>query len=134
MHNPSRNVTQALCCLYSCQGSGRSLELPCVREEPFENSLHVGKDSVSQLVVIAGHEVRQKMFNTREGEWCRLRTPRGVAVEEAAFFSVLKLGTYVALRYVEDLDVWHEALVTWPSVSVDRAAAILTPMMITMWR
>ena len=60
----------------------------------------------------------------------------GVAVEDrtwghcggGAFFSVLKPGTYVALMsYVDDPDVWHEALVTWPSLGVDRAAAILTP-------
>ena len=57
----------------------------------------------------------------------RLRTARRVAVEEAAFFSVLKLGTYVALSYVDDPDMWHEALATWPSLGVDRAAAILTP-------
>ena len=55
-----------------------------------------------------------------------LRTARGVAVEEAAFFSVLKLGTYVALGYADDPDVWHEALRAWSSLCVDRAAAILT--------
>ena len=57
----------------------------------------------------------------------RLRTARRVAEEEAAFFSDLKLVTYVALSYMDDPDVWHEALVTWPSLGVDRAAAILTP-------
>ena len=34
------------------------------------------------------------------------------------FFSVLKPGTYVALSYVDDPGVWHEALVTWPSPKV----------------
>ena len=53
---------------------------------------------------------------------------RRVALEEVAFFSDLKPGTYVALRYVDDPDVWHEALVTSPSLGVDRAAAILTPV------
>ena len=57
----------------------------------------------------------------------RLRTARGVAVEEAAFFSVLKPGAYVALSYADDPDVRHEALVTWPSLGVDRAASVLTP-------
>ena len=52
----------------------------------------------------------------------RLRTARGVAVEEAAFFSVLKPGAYVALSDVDDPDVWHEALATWASLGVDRAA------------
>ena len=33
----------------------------------------------------------------------------------------------MALRYVDDPDVWHEALVAWQSVGVDMAAAILTP-------
>ena len=56
-----------------------------------------------------------------------MRTAPGVAVEEAAFFSVLKPGSYVALSYLNDPDVWHEALVTWPSPGVDRAASILTP-------
>ena len=54
-----------------------------------------------------------------------LRTARGVAVEEVAFFSVLKPGTFVALSYADDPDVWHEALVTRPSLCVDRAASIL---------
>ena len=57
----------------------------------------------------------------------RLRTARGVAEEEVAFFIDLNAVTHVALSYVDDLDVWHEALVTWPSLGVDRAAAILTP-------
>ena len=57
----------------------------------------------------------------------RLRTSRWVAVEEAAFLSDLKLCTYVALSYVDSPDVWHEALVTWPSLGVDRAAPFLTP-------
>ena len=55
------------------------------------------------------------------------QTTRGVAVEEVAFISDLKLGTYVALSYMDDPDVWHEALVTWPSLGFDRADAILTP-------
>ena len=42
----------------------------------------------------------------------RLRTAPGVAVEEEAFLSDLKLGTYVALSYMDDPDVRHEALVT----------------------
>ena len=45
-------------------------------------------------------------------------------MEEAACCSVLKPGTSVALSYVDD-PVWHEALVTWPSLGVDCAAAIL---------
>ena len=57
----------------------------------------------------------------------RLRTARGVVVEEAAFFRVLKPGTCVALSHADDPDVWHEALITWPFLGVDRAAAILTP-------
>ena len=57
----------------------------------------------------------------------RLRTARRVALEEAAVFSVVKPCTYVDPSYVDDLDVWHEALVTWPSLGVDRAAAIFTP-------
>ena len=38
-----------------------------------------------------------------------------------------KPGSYVALSYLNDPYVWHEALVTWPSLGVDRAASILTP-------
>ena len=38
----------------------------------------------------------------------RLRTARGAAVEEVAFFSVLKFGTYVALSCVDDPDVWYD--------------------------
>ena len=53
----------------------------------------------------------------------RLRTAREVAVEEAAFSIVLKPGTYDALSHVDDRDVWHEALATWPSLGIDRAAA-----------
>ena len=30
LHNPGRNVTLALCCLFSFQRFGRSLELKCV--------------------------------------------------------------------------------------------------------
>ena len=56
----------------------------------------------------------------------RLSAARDVAVEEVAFFSDLKPGTYVALSITDDPDVSHEALVTWPSLGVDRAAAILT--------
>ena len=41
----------------------------------------------------------------RRGAVSRLRTARGVAVEEAAFFSVLKPGTHVALSYVDDPDL-----------------------------
>ena len=37
-------------------------------------------------------------------------------MEAAAFLSVLKAGTYVALSYVDDPDVWHDALITWPSL------------------
>ena len=51
----------------------------------------------------------------------------GVVVEEAAFFSDLKPGTLVALSYVDDPDVRHEAFVTWPCLGVDRDAAILSP-------
>ena len=56
-----------------------------------------------------------------------MRTARAVAVEEAAFFTVLKPGTCVALSYVSDPDVWRVAHVTWPSLGVDRAASILAP-------
>ena len=45
-----------------------------------------------------------------------LRTARGAAVEEAAFLS-----------FADDPGVSHEALVTWSSLGVDRACAILTP-------
>ena len=63
----------------------------------------------------------------RQGDCCSVVYPK-VALEKVAFFSDLKPGTYVALRYVDDPDVWHEALVTSPSLGVDRAAAILTPV------
>ena len=56
----------------------------------------------------------------------RLRTARGVAAEEAVFISDLKPGTYVALSYVDDPNVWHKPLVNCPSLG-DRAAAI------TLW-
>ena len=62
----------------------------------------------------------------------------GIAVEDRArgrrggggvlqFFGVFKPGSYVALSSLNDPYVWHEALVTWPSLGVDRAASILTP-------
>ena len=96
--------------------------------EPSENSLFIVENSVSRLVVISIQESSSMdVQDARRRAASRLRTARGVAVEEAAFFSVLKPGTHVALSYVDDPDVWHEALVTWPSLGADRAAAILTP-------
>ena len=83
---------------------------------------------LSELIVAAFQKSSSmNVQDARRRRVSRLRTARGVSVEEAAFFSILKPGTYVALSYVDDPVVRHEALVTWPSLGVDRAIAILTP-------
>ena len=66
------------------------------------------------------------VLDARRRTVSRLRTAHGVAGKEAAFFSVLKLGTYVALSCVDDPDVRHEAASIVPLRSS-------LPMMITMW-
>ena len=69
---------------------------------------------------MAAHDVRGRMV-------ARQRTARGAGVGELALFSELKPGTQATPSHADDPDVWHEALVTWSFLGVDRAAAILIP-------
>ena len=50
-----------------------------------------------------------------------------VVVEEVAFFSDSKPGTYLALDHMDNPDVWHEVLDTWTSLGDDRVVPFLTP-------